>query len=154
MSERTASIVVICGLILALLIPCEGKSQEYRTVAINADANMYERAQALRAVNELTSLGYPTRIVEANDNPDATLFFIRDSFGKFKQNELGRTMLGSIALVFVDRIQRGNFDLCGVIAHEAGHAAWNLPHMDRGIMVAEAGPDMRCKGQPRVTEKR
>ena len=108
MSERTASIVVICGLILALLIPCEGKSQEYRTVAINADANMYERAQALRAVNELTSLGYPTRIVEANDNPDATLFFIRDSFGKFKQNELGRTMLGSIALVFVDRIQRAS----------------------------------------------
>ena len=128
-------------------------AQQERTVAINADANLYERAQALRAVNELTSLGYPTRIVEANDNPDATLFFLRDSFGKFKQNELGRTMLGSIAFVFVDRIQRGNFDLCGVTAHEIGHAAWKLDHANRGIMVAEAGPDMRCKGAPRMAGK-
>lgn len=136
---------IMAGLILVIgFMPYPAKAPEMRTVAISADANMYERAQALRAVNELTALGYPTRIVEANDNPDATLFFIRDSFGKFKQNQLGITMLGSIAMVFVDRIQARNFDLCEVVKHEIGHAAWKLEHTPSGFMAAEVGHS-RCR---------
>lgn len=153
MARKALITIAIC--LLASF--ASGANAQTRYVYINDDATLHERATTLRAVNELTSMGYPTRITENAHEATAILYFSRVPQVDIRPHVMGSAVpaLGTakgMAAVYMDR--HLNYDLCNRIGHELGHAVWDLPHTRSGMMAAQASPHDRCQGLPRVAAAR